>query len=246
MDFDLRHGEIHALIGGNGAGKSTLIKVLTGVEKPDSGQICLEGKEVHVRSSTRAATGYQYRLPRDQPLPEPFGGGEHFDRTRTEALRPHRLETVECPGQRDFPQVLGMDIDVTRRLDTYSVAIQQMVAIVRALEIESARVLILDEPTSSLSVHETEQLFEVMRRLKSQEVGIIFITHFIDQVYKISDRVTIIRNGLLVGTYETENLPRLELITKMLGKTITVLDDLEKRKKNQPEYQQGTHSTSRG
>ena len=100
----------------------------------------------------------------------------------------------------------------------------------RALEIEGAKVLILDEPTSSLSTRETEQLFEVMRRLKGEGVGIIFITHFIDQVYQISDRVTIIRNGLLVGTYETSALPRMELITKMIGKTITVLDEMSKTK----------------
>lgn len=231
VDFDLRHGEIHALIGGNGAGKSTLIKVLTGVEKPDSGQICLEGKEVHVRSPQHAqllgiSTVYQeINLCPNLSVAENILIGrepKHFGRIDWKRLNAQASEISR--------RVLGMDIDVTRRLDTYSVAIQQMVAIVRALEIESARVLILDEPTSSLSVHETEQLFEVMRRLKSQEVGIIFITHFIDQVYKISDRVTIIRNGLLVGTYETENLPRLELITKMLGKTITVLDDLEKTK----------------
>jgi monosaccharide-transporting ATPase len=127
-------------------------------------------------------------------------------------------------------RVLGMNIDVSRTLDSYSVAIQQMVAIVRALEIEGAKVLILDEPTSSLSTRETEQLFEVMRRLKGEGVGIIFITHFIDQVYQISDRVTIIRNGLLVGTYETSALPRMELITKMIGKTITVLDEMSKTK----------------
>jgi simple sugar transport system ATP-binding protein len=127
-------------------------------------------------------------------------------------------------------RVLGIDIDVTKTLGEYSVAIQQMVAIARALEIASAKVLILDEPTSSLSIRETEQLFEVMRRLKKEQVGIIFITHFIDQVYQISDRVTIIRNGSLVGTFETSKLPRIELITKMIGRTITALDEMSKTK----------------
>ena len=127
-------------------------------------------------------------------------------------------------------RVLGMDIDVTRTLGDYSVAIQQMVAIARALEIELAKVLILDEPTSSLSSHETDQLFEVMRRLKGKQVGIIFITHFIDQVYRISDRVTVIRNGRLVGTYETASLPRMELIEKMIGRTITEFDEMSKIK----------------
>ena len=127
-------------------------------------------------------------------------------------------------------RVLGMDIDVTRTLGDYSVAIQQMVAIARALEIELAKVLILDEPTSSLSSHETDQLFEVMRRLKGKQVGIIFITHFIDQVYRISDRVTVIRNGRLVGTYETTSLPRMDLVEKMIGRTITEFDEMSKIK----------------
>ena len=126
--------------------------------------------------------------------------------------------------------VLGMHIDVTLTLGTYSVAIQQMVAIARALEIESANVLILDEPTSSLSIHETAQLFQVMRKLRDENVGIIFITHFLNQVYEISNRITIIRNGMLVGTFETATLPYMELITKMIGRSITILDEMSKTK----------------
>jgi simple sugar transport system ATP-binding protein len=133
-------------------------------------------------------------------------------------------------------RVLGIEIDVSRILGTYSVAIQQMVAIARALEIESARVLILDEPTSSLSAHETEQLFEVMRRLRGNQVGIVFITHFIDQVYRISDRVTVIRNGRLVGTYETASLGKMALIEKMIGRTITEFDEMSKIKATTGEH----------
>ena len=227
VDFDLKYGEIHALMGGNGAGKSTLIKILTGVERPDSGRILLAGKEVHVRSPQQAqslgiSTVYQEinlcpNLTVAENIligrePMKFGGID--------------WKALNVQANEILVRILGMQIDVTRTLGDYSVAIQQMVAIVRALEIEAAKVLILDEPTSSLSIHETEQLFDVMRRLKSEGVGIIFITHFIDQVYQISDRVTIIRNGLLVGTYETADLPRMELITKMIGKTITVLDEM--------------------
>jgi simple sugar transport system ATP-binding protein len=127
-------------------------------------------------------------------------------------------------------RVLGMDVDVTRTLGDYSVAIQQMVAIARALEIESARILILDEPTSSLSSHETEQLFQVMHRLQDNQVGIVFITHFIDQVYRISNRVTVIRNGRRVGTFDTNALPRMELVEKMIGRTITEFDEMSKAK----------------
>jgi simple sugar transport system ATP-binding protein len=231
VDFDLRYGEIHALMGGNGAGKSTLIKLLTGVEHPDSGHIYLAGKEVHVRSPKHAQTLGISTVYQEINLCPNLTVAENILIGR-EPMKLGSIDWKKLNSQANeiLVRVLGMEIDVTRTLGDYSVAIQQMVAIVRALEIEAAQVLILDEPTSSLSVRETEQLFEVMRKLKSNQVGIIFITHFIDQVYEISDRVTIIRNGGLVGTYETAKLPRMELISKMIGKTITVLDEMSKTK----------------
>jgi simple sugar transport system ATP-binding protein len=231
VDFDLRAGEIHALMGGNGAGKSALIKILTGVEKPDSGRILLDGAEVGVRSPKHAqslgiSTVYQeINLCPNLTVAENILIGRQPIRFGAVDWRRMNREAKEI-----LLRILGMDIDVTRTLGDYSVAIQQMVAIARALEIESARILILDEPTSSLSSHETDQLFEVMRRLRSRQVGIIFITHFIDQVYRISDRVTVIRNGRLVGTFETESLPRLELVEKMIGRTITEFDEMSKVK----------------
>ena len=125
---------------------------------------------------------------------------------------------------------LDIDIDVTQPLGNYSVAIQQMAAIARSLEITSAKILILDEPTSSLDVNETNQLFAVMRKLKAEGIGIIFITHFLDQVYDVSDRTTVLRNGKLVGTYNTASLSRVELIAKMLGRSITDLNEMSKTK----------------
>jgi galactofuranose transport system ATP-binding protein len=231
VDFDLRSGEIHALMGGNGAGKSTLIKILTGVERPDRGRILLAGKEVTVKSPRHAqalgiSTVYQeVNLCPNLTVAENILIGRE----------PMRLGGIDwgnlnTQARGILLRILGMDLDVTQTLGSYSVAIQQMVAIARALEIESAKILILDEPTSSLSTHETEQLFAVMRKLKSEGVGIVFITHFIDQVYRISDRVTVIRNGLLVGTYETSSLPRMDLITKMIGRSITELDEMSKIK----------------
>ena len=123
-------------------------------------------------------------------------------------------------------RLLDIDIDVTKPLGTYTVAIQQMVAIARALDITSAKILILDEPTSSLDANETQQLFKVMRKLRQDGVGIIFITHFIGQVYEVSDRITVLRNGKLVGTFETASLPRVELIAKMIGRSLGDLDDM--------------------
>jgi simple sugar transport system ATP-binding protein len=127
-------------------------------------------------------------------------------------------------------QRLDIDIDVAQTLGSYSVAIQQMAAIARTLEILHARILILDEPTSSLDARETEKLFQVMRRLRSEGVSIIFITHFIDQVYEVADRITVLRNGELVGTYETELMPILELVAKMIGRSLTEFDEMSRIK----------------
>jgi simple sugar transport system ATP-binding protein len=127
-------------------------------------------------------------------------------------------------------RLLGVEIDATRPLGSYTVAIQQMVAIARALYMASAKILILDEPTSSLDVNETEQLFKVMRKLKSEGVGIVFITHFIGQVYEISDRITVLRNGKLVGTYETASITRVGLISKMIGRSLAEFDEMSKTK----------------
>jgi monosaccharide-transporting ATPase len=231
VDFDLRYGEIHALMGGNGAGKSTLIKILTGAERPDGGKISIGGRVVQVRSPLHAqelgiSTVYQeINLCPNLTVAENILIGRQPMRAGS-----IHWAALNAQAREILLRVLGIDIDVTGILGSYSVAIQQMVAIARALEIESAKVLILDEPTSSLSIRETEQLFGVMRRLKGERVGIIFITHFVDQVYEISDRVTIIRNGALVGTYDTASLPRIELITKMIGRTITTLDEMSKTK----------------
>ena len=154
----LAAGEIHALVGENGAGKSTLIKVLTGVERPDAGTITFDGQDVAgPLAAARPVAGHQHRLPGSQPLPQPLGRREHPDRARAPG-RWGRIDWPrdEPPGHASSSRGLDIDIDVTQPLGSYSVAIQQMAAIARALEISSARVLILDEPTSSLDAHETD------------------------------------------------------------------------------------------
>ncbi len=224
VDFSLRAGEIHALMGENGAGKSTLIKVLTGVEQPDSGTIELDGKLVQARSPQHSqelgiSTVYQeVNLCTNLSIAENIMLGHE----------PRRFGSIHWRKMNELAQKainrLSIDVDVTQPLGNYSVAIQQMVAITRALEILSAKVLILDEPTSSLDINETTLLFDVMRKLKSEGIGIIFITHFLDQVYQIADRITVLRNGKLVGTYDVSSLPRVELVAKMLGRSLTELD----------------------
>lgn len=236
VDFSLRRGEVHALVGENGAGKSTLIKVLTGVDQPDAGTIMLDQQKVTIRSPQHAqalgiSTVYQeVNLCTNLTVAENILIGRE----------PMRWGSIDRKAMntraREVLQRLDIDLDVTQTLGSCSVAIQQMAAIARALEISSAKILILDEPTSSLDTHETEQLFSVMRKLKSEGVAIIFITHFLDQVYKIADRITVLRNGKLVGTYETAKLSRLELITKMIGRSLTELEDMSKIKQESSQH----------
>ena len=231
VDFSLKRGEIHALVGENGAGKSTLIKVLTGVEQPDRGTIALEGKVVQVRSPQHSqelgiSTVYQeVNLCTNISVAENILLGHE----------PQRLGSIHWRKVNEMARQainrLSLDVDVTQPLGNYSVAIQQMVAITRALEILSAKVLILDEPTSSLDIHETNLLFDVMRKLQSEGIGIIFITHFLDQVYQIADRITVLRNGILVGTYDVSSLSRVELVAKMLGRSISELDAIKVKSK---------------
>ncbi len=230
VDFDLREGEIHAIVGENGAGKSTLIKILTGVERPDAGTITLGRQDIHVRSPQHAQSLGISTVYQEVNLCPNLSVGENILIGRA----PRRLGRIDSRAlHRRADQILrGLDVevDVTQPLGSYSVAIQQMAAIARALEISSARILILDEPTSSLDVHETEQLFGVMRKLKSSGLAIVFITHFLDQVYAVADRITVLRNGRLVGTYPTAAMPRFDLITKMLGRELTELDDMARIK----------------
>jgi galactofuranose transport system ATP-binding protein len=231
VSLTLRSGEILCLVGENGAGKSTLMKVLTGVDRPDSGRILFDGKEIHTKSPQHAqsmgiSTVYQeINLCPNLTVAENILLGHE----------PHKMGRIDwgkmnALAGETLRSLLGIDIDVTNSLGFYTVAIQQMVAIARALYISSAKILILDEPTSSLDVHETDQLFKVMRKLKHEGVGIIFITHFIGQVYEISDRITVLRNGKLVGTYETASLPRVALISKMIGRSLAEFDEMTKTK----------------
>jgi len=236
VDFTLYSGEIHALMGENGTGKSTLIKVLTGVERPDAGVITLNGQKIQVKSPLHAQELGISPVYQEINLCPNLTVAENILLGR----EPRRFNSIDWrklnQKARQILQRLDIEVEVTQSLGMYPVAIQQMVAIARALEI-SARVLILDEPTSSLSAHETTKLFQVMRKLKSEGMGIIFITHFINQVYEISDRTTVLRNGKLVGTFETAALPRLELISKMIGKEITAFEDMSRFK------QQSDHQT---
>jgi len=231
VDFCLKKGEIHALVGENGAGKSTLIKVMTGVEKFDQGRMFYDGEEIKIKSPQHAnsigiSTVYQeVNLCTNLSVAENILLGR--EPRRLGGLIDHQAMIKRAD---EIMRDLDLDIDVKAPLATYSTAIQQITAIARALEISSVKILILDEPTSSLDMHESDLIFQVMRKLKETGVGIIFITHFLKQVYDVSDRITVLRNGHLVGTYETESLPTFNLIEYMIGKSLAEYEDMQKSK----------------
>ena len=225
VDFTLRRGEVHALMGENGAGKSTLIKVLTGVYEKDGGTIQVEGAEAHIHSPQDAQNVGISTVYQEITLCPNLTVAENMFIGRTKGtLIPWKNWEKRAT---EILTNLGIPARAKQELSSCSLAVQQMVAIARAVDM-NCKVLILDEPTSSLDDKEVQMLFELMRDLKSRGVGIIFVTHFLDQVYEVSDRITVLRNGQLVGEYEISKLPREELVAKMMGKDLNDLADMEK------------------
>jgi simple sugar transport system ATP-binding protein len=219
VDFGLRAGEVHALLGENGAGKSTLIKILTGAYQPDGGTVLAGGEPITLNSPQHAQThgiGTVYQevnlLPNRSVAENLFLGHQP---TRFGLVDRRRME-LEA---RRVLQRYGLDLDPGSELGAHSVAVQQIVAIARAVEL-SGKVLILDEPTASLDRNEVERLFAVIAGLKAQGMAIVFITHFLDQVFAVADRVTVLRNGKLVETRPINTLDRTDVVRLMLGKDI--------------------------
>ncbi len=221
VTFNLRRGEIHSLMGENGAGKSTLIKVLTGVYAKTSGDIIYCGNHINPKSTLESqkigiSTVYQeVNLCQNLTVAENIYIGRE-PRGRFGAIDWRKMSN---DAQKLLKNSLGIDIDVNQTLSFYPVAMQQMIAIARAIDTR-CKILILDEPTSSLSDKETEKLFSIMRDLRDTGISIIFISHFLEQIYAICDRITVLRDGEYVGEYDVKTLPRIELISKMMGKEI--------------------------
>ncbi len=219
VDLKLNAGEVHALLGENGAGKSTLIKIMTGALHADEGEMRLDGRPIVVNTTAETqALGISTVYQEVNLIPTLT-----VTKNLTLERQLRRFGLISWRGARQVARQrlkrLNLDIDVERPLGSYSVAIQQLVAIARALE-ENTRVLVLDEPTASLDANETELLFHIVRDLKAHGIAIVFITHFIDQVYQIADRISVLRNGRLVGEALTAELPRLKLISLMLGREL--------------------------
>ena len=225
VDFSRNKGEIHALMGENGAGKSTLIKVLTGVYSKDAGKISMQGAEdIQINSPQDAQNAGISTVYQEITLCPNLTVAENMYIGRGKG----RITKWKKMNE-DADKILrSLDIpaSASQQLASCSIAVQQMVAIARAVDMD-CKVLILDEPTSSLDEQEVEKLFKLMRDLKSKGVGIIFVTHFLDQVYEVCDRITVLRDGGLVGEYAIADLPRVELVAKMLGKEMDDLSDIK-------------------
>src|SRR3954451_13678555 len=217
--FEVARGEVHALIGQNGAGKSTLIKVLTGVYTKDSGRIEFDGREIafsspHAAQLAGLSTIYQevnlvpFRSLAENIFlnrePRRFGLIDWGRMNREAAAVLHRLE---------------VDVDVTRPLNEYSIATQQMTALARALSTE-AKLVIMDEPTSALADHEVQTLFRVIRQLKDEGISVVFVSHRLDELYAVCDRVTVMRDGRTIEQRTMSDIGRYELVSKMLGREL--------------------------
>jgi galactofuranose transport system ATP-binding protein len=229
VDLTVQAGEVHALMGENGAGKSTLIKVLTGVFPRDAGETRMEGQIIAPKSPGEAeALGISTVYQEVNLIPH-LSVAENICLGR----QPTWLGAIRwgaiAKRARTALARLDLSLDLKRQLSSYSIAIQQMVAIARALDI-SAKLLILDEPTSSLDKTEVEELFKKLRKLREGGLGIIFITHFLEQVYEISDLITVLRNGRRVGCFATRELPRIKLVSHMIGKDVREVEALEQKR----------------
>lgn len=216
VDFTLQKGEIHALLGENGAGKSTLIKILTGAYHGFDGSILLDGQMIAPATVAQAQMLGIGTVYQEVNLLENLTVAENLYLGR----QPRRFGFIDrSQMEKDAANLLaryGLSIDVSTPLSAYSVAIRQIIAIARAVDL-SGKVLVLDEPTASLDAREVEMLFGILRQLKAEGLGIIIITHFLEQVYAIADCATVLRNGRLVGSRYLSDLPRMDLISMMLG-----------------------------
>ena len=218
VDFRLFPGEVHSLMGENGAGKSTLIKAITGALPLTDGEIRLNGSRVHLRSPHDAQLHGIRAVYQEIDLVPNISVAENI----ALGCEPRRFGMIDWARMREQAHAvvtdLGLDIDPASILGRHSLAVQQLVAIARAI-FTDVRVLVLDEPTSSLDLDECAELFRVIRDLKERGVAILFVSHFLDQVYEICDRVTVLRDGKLVGEYLTREFLRIDLVHAMLGRS---------------------------
>src|SRR6266481_890608 len=223
VHFELRRGEVHILLGENGAGKSTLMKILSGAYQKSDGQIVLDGAEVEIKNPKHAQTlGISIIYQEFNLIPHlPIGENIFLGR-----------EPVRLPGLIDRRAIiqeaqsalssLGLTLDPRRLVKDLRVAEQQMVEVAKALSLD-ARILIMDKPTAALTEHEIAELFATIRRLKEKGVAIVYISHRMEELFEIGDRVTVLRDGRSVGTYDVREMSKSELIRLMVNRELTDL-----------------------
>ena len=228
VDFRLFPGEVHALMGENGAGKSTLIKALTGVYTIDEGQVRIDGTPRRLGGTADAQAAGVSTVYQEVNLCTNISIGENV-MLGHETRGPLGINWRETHRRAsEVLEKVGLgELNPRLPLSTLSIALQQLVAISRATVTDS-KVLILDEPTSSLDANEVENLFTVIRALRDEGVAILFVSHFLDQIYEISDRLTVLRNGVFQGEFMTTEIEQAELISTMVGKEVGALDSLER------------------
>jgi len=219
IDFSLERGEVHALLGENGAGKSTLIKVLGGIHQTDCGSIRIDGREVRVRNVAEARENGIGIIHQEIVLVPYLTVAQNLFLGR-EIIKHGVVDMAETNRRaEEMISSLGVHIQTDTMVEDLTIAQQQMVEIVKAVSFDG-RIIVMDEPTSSLSNEEVEQLFEIIARLKEKKVSIIYISHRMEELFRISDRVTIIRDGTYVGTRETSKTTANELVAMMVGRDL--------------------------
>jgi len=222
VDLDVRAGEVHAIVGENGAGKSTLMKILAGVYQPDAGSLVLANQVVHIESPRQAMSLGIGMIHQELNLAPNLSVAENIFLGRA----PTRAGLIDWRQldlkTRALLDRLGIDLDARATVEDLSVARQQMVEIAKALSL-SARVIIMDEPTSALTERETATLFEIIGRLKSQRVAVVYISHRLEEIFRIADRVTVLRDGRLIGSSLVASTTPPLLIRQMVGRELTAL-----------------------
>ena len=230
VDFSMGYGEVHGLMGENGAGKSTLIKILTGMHSRDklSGPIIFDGKEINPVSTLHAQSLGISTIYQEVNLVPYLSVSENILLGR----EPKKAGFIDWKAAhkraRDILSNLGIEIDVRRQVREFNTAIAQMITIARAISVD-AKLLVMDEPTSSLDSDEVKVLFEIIRSLKEKSISILFIGHRISEIFEITDRLTILKDGVLVGDYKTSELTKMSLVSKMIGRTLSDSDSIGKQ-----------------
>lgn len=221
VNFSVAEGEVHALVGENGAGKSTLIKILTGVYSKDSGQIIFNGSEINPRSPSDAQNIGISPIYQELNLIPDLSVAENIYLGHT----PKKNGLIDWralyANAESLLKSMNINVDVRSKISSLGTAIQQMVAIVRAIQLD-CRLIIMDEPTSSLDKSEVNSLMNIIRDLKKQMISVIFISHRLDEIFEICERITVLKDGELVGTYAAEELDQHKLVSLMLGRTYEI------------------------